>query len=154
MKLLLIHQPTAAGLAALAAARVEAKLRRAKVIVARHVRPSSPPPLPDLSGRAQQSRPVPVRDTSSRQDLGTLREELDTVEQGLRADGIDADAVLLTEGDAAEAFLEVARSEGVELIVLGIRRRSPVGKLVLGSVSQDVLLGADCAVLGVKADED
>jgi len=59
--------------------------------------------------------------------------------------------------DAADAALEAAKEHGAELIVVGLRRRTPVGKLVLGSMSQDILLGADCAVLGVKLspeDED
>lgn len=155
MKLLLVYEPTAAGHAALKAARAEAKLRKAKVIVVRHVKPSGAQPVPDVGSRSSQSAGDLARDSSSRQDLGTLRDEMDSVEQGLRGDGLDADARLLTEGsDPSEEFLKVARSEDVDLIVIGLRRRSPVGKLVLGSVSQDLLLQADCAVLAVKADKD
>jgi nucleotide-binding universal stress UspA family protein len=155
MKLLLIYQPTAEGHAALAAARAEARMRGAKVIVVRHVKRSASQPVPDVGSRSSQTAGDPVRDSASRQDLGTLRAEMDSVEQGLRGDGIEADALLLTEGsDAADAFLEVAKKEDVVLIVIGVRRRSPVGKLVLGSVSQEILLHADCPVLAVKADAD
>jgi nucleotide-binding universal stress UspA family protein len=56
--------------------------------------------------------------------------------------------------DAAATLLEIAREIDADLLVLGIRRRSPVGKLVLGSVSQDVILGAECPVLAIKAPAD
>jgi nucleotide-binding universal stress UspA family protein len=38
----------------------------------------------------------------------------------------------------------------VELLVIGMKRRSPVGKAVLGSISQRLLLDAPVAVLAVK----
>jgi nucleotide-binding universal stress UspA family protein len=49
-----------------------------------------------------------------------------------------------------EDILAYAEDLGAQLIVIGLRRRSAVGKLVLGSSAQSVLLGADCPVLAVK----
>lgn len=51
---------------------------------------------------------------------------------------------------AADEILKVAQSTGADLVVIGLRRRSPVGKLFLGSVSQQVILEADCPVVAVK----
>ena len=48
----------------------------------------------------------------------------------------------------AEEILEAA--VGADLIVIGLRRRTPVGKLFLGSSSQQVILEADCPVVAVK----
>ena len=48
----------------------------------------------------------------------------------------------------APAFLEALA--GADVLVIGVRRRSPVGKLVMGSVAQTILLDADCPVLAVR----
>jgi nucleotide-binding universal stress UspA family protein len=52
--------------------------------------------------------------------------------------------------DVAEAVLAVAEELDAALVVLGIRRRTPVGKLLMGSVAQRVILDAECPVLAVK----
>ena len=52
--------------------------------------------------------------------------------------------------DASEEILTVAREHQAELVVIGLRRRSPVGKLLMGSTAQRVLFDAHCPVLAVK----
>ena len=54
--------------------------------------------------------------------------------------------------DAGEDLVELAEETGAAFIVIGLRRRSPVGKLLLGSNAQRVLLDASCPVLAVKAE--
>ena len=54
--------------------------------------------------------------------------------------------------DVADAIIDVAGEVGAELVVIGMRRRTPVGKVLMGSVAQRVLLDAPCAVLAVKPD--
>lgn len=79
-------------------------------------------------------------------------EDLAAVEQRLAAEGVPHTNVhAITGTDAATAILEAADHNGAELIVLGIRRRSPVGKLIMGSTAQRVLLEATVPVLAVKA---
>ena len=51
---------------------------------------------------------------------------------------------------AADDVLTVANEVGAELVVIGLRHRSPVGKLIMGSTAQSILLDADCSVLAVK----
>ena len=81
------------------------------------------------------------------------REEFEALEQRLADSGIRYRLVEYARGNApSEDLLQASRDEEADLIVIGLRRRSPVGKLVLGSNSQDILLHADCAVLSVKAE--
>jgi len=56
--------------------------------------------------------------------------------------------------DPAEELLNAAEQSDAEFIVIGLRRRSPVGKLLLGSNAQRVLLDAACPVLAVKAEAE
>ena len=58
----------------------------------------------------------------------------------------------MRENDPAEDLVDVADEIGAECIVIGLRRRSPVGKLILGSNAQRILLEANCPVIAVKAD--
>lgn len=67
--------------------------------------------------------------------------------------GLQHEVRTLTDGvDAADDLITAAEREGAELIVIGLRRRTSVGKLILGSHAQRILLDASCPVLAVKAD--
>lgn len=79
-------------------------------------------------------------------------EELRRTAEDLRGRGVSVEVRSPVALDVGDAVVEVAVEVGAELIVLGLRRRSPVGKLLLGSVAQRVLLEAPCPVLAVKAD--
>jgi len=54
-------------------------------------------------------------------------------------------------GDLGDALLGLVDAVGADLLVIGARRRSPVGKALLGSVAQTVILQANLPVLVVKA---
>lgn len=58
--------------------------------------------------------------------------------------------VVAGDDDIAAALLTAAERFGAELLILGARKRSPVGKAILGSIAQSVILDADIPVLVVK----
>ncbi|WP_413336716.1 universal stress protein [Brevibacterium sp. GP-SGM9] len=53
--------------------------------------------------------------------------------------------------DPADEIVDTAEAFGASLIVIGLRKRSSVGKMIFGSTAQGVLMNASCPVLSVKA---
>lgn len=77
--------------------------------------------------------------------------QVDAVRARLDGTGLRYDVRLTTRGrDVAEDIIGAATGENGVLIVIGIRRRSSVSKLLLGSNAQRILLDAPCPVLAVK----
>jgi len=69
----------------------------------------------------------------------------------LEKDGISCQTHLLIRGmTPGEDIVEFAEQNEVDEIVIGVRRRSKVGKLVFGSTAQYVILNAHCPVVTVK----
>ena len=84
-----------------------------------------------------------------------MAEDLEAIDKELTEAGLPHEVLQPTSGlAAAEEILRVVAERDTDLLVIGLRRRSPVGKLILGSNAQRVLLDAPCPVLAVKADED
>lgn len=129
MKIMVGYIDTPEGRAALDRAVEEARLRSARLVVVHSMR----------------------GDEDAREFI-TSRKQLAQLEERLATAGIDHEIRQLARGvPAGEDLVEFAEAEKIDLIVIGVRRRSPVGKLVLGSNAQEVILNADCAVLAVKA---
>lgn len=79
--------------------------------------------------------------------------DLDRVVRELVAAGVPHNVRQLMRGkDVAEEIVEIVEREDVSLVVIGIRHRTPVGKLIMGSNAQEILLRVPCPVLAVKAD--
>ena len=133
MSIIVGYIPTREGRAALVAARTEALLRKVKLVVVNSHR----------GGRDF--------------DAGEARrfeEELESVASDLNDAGIEHEVRALARGnEPAEDLIEVAAESDADLIVIGLRRRTPIGKLILGSNAQRILLEAQCPVLAVKAGE-
>ena len=129
MSIVVGYIPTPEGEAALDRAIVEAAKAPAKLVV------------------INSSRGDAVVDQRFAQE-----EQVAALERRLDAAGIEHVLLQPLRGhDAAEEVLDAADAHGAELIVIGLRKRTPVGKLIMGSTAQRILLEARCPVLAVKA---
>ena len=129
MPIVVGYVPTPEGRAAFERAIEEARLRKLRLIV---VNASSGDALVDSRFASNQ--------------------DWDAVQAQLAESGIEHETARQVAAiDPADQLLRVAHEANAELIVIGLRHRTPVGKFVLGSSAQTVLLAAECPVLAVKA---
>lgn len=78
-------------------------------------------------------------------------EDLTFAKNAIAAEGIRCNAKLSAQGlEPGEDLLQFAAENAIDLIIIGIQKRSKVGKLLFGSNAQYVILNADCPVLTVK----
>lgn len=77
-------------------------------------------------------------------------DEVAALEQQLTGEGLEVEVRHDVVRDVADAVVETATRESAALVVVGVRHRTPVGKVLLGSVAQRVILDAPCPVLSVK----
>jgi nucleotide-binding universal stress UspA family protein len=77
-------------------------------------------------------------------------EGLAELESRLAGRGVEHEVRQAMGADVADEMLRVVDDTGAQVLVIGIRHRSPVGKMIMGSVAQQVLLDAPCPVLAVK----
>lgn len=79
--------------------------------------------------------------------------EVHDVEEHLGESGVTFELQQKVGVDVVEVLLDAMDHADAELLVIGVRHRSPVGKLLLGSVSQRLLLECAKPVLAVKPPE-
>jgi nucleotide-binding universal stress UspA family protein len=131
MKIVVGFIKTPEGEAALKAAIGEAKLRGGELVVVHSM----------MGG-----------DHENVEQVLAYREELDEVQARLEGEGVPHSVHEYVRGfSPSQDLIKAADDEGADLIVIGLRKRSAVGKLLLGSNAQEILLGAHCPVLAVKA---
>lgn len=127
MTIVVGYVPTNEGEAALAAAVTETRRRGSRLVVVLVRR-----------ARAEQHATFEA-------EADALRDRLDDQDVAYEV------RQLRRSEDLADDLIATAAEVEAELIVIGLRRRSPVGKLILGSNAQRILLDAACPVLAVKS---
>ncbi len=86
-----------------------------------------------------------------RQDFERAEKELKLAELALKEEGVECESLLSVRGlEAGEDIVEIAREKKADEIVIGIERRSKVGKLLFGSTAQYIILNAPCPVVTVR----
>jgi len=96
--------------------------------------------------------------TSLEKGTESQREEIEQAERGLEwakslfdEHDIPCETHLLIRGLApGEDLIEFAEENQIDEIIVGVKRRSKVGKLLMGSTAQYVILKASCPVVSVK----
>lgn len=84
------------------------------------------------------------------ESTAVTEQDLDRVTTAAREAGVEATAVQVEDADVVTGILQAIGQHDAELLVIGVRRRSPVGKLLMGSIAQRLILEAPCEVLAVK----
>jgi nucleotide-binding universal stress UspA family protein len=128
MSVLVGYVPTPEGDAALQMALAEARRRETSVVV--------------LNASAGDA-------TADPRHLNT--EQLAVVTERLANSGVPHTIDVRTGRDPVDEIVTLSEDASVELLVIGLRHRNPVGKLLWGSTAQRILLEVERPVLAVKA---
>ena len=96
--------------------------------------------------------------TSMEKGTESQSEEIEQAERGLEwaksvfeENDIDCETHLLIRGlMPGEDIVQFAEENEADEIIVGVKRRSKVGKLLMGSTAQYVILKAKCPVVSVK----
>ncbi|MBR8743195.1 universal stress protein [Nocardiopsis sp. MG754419] len=127
MTVVLAHAPADSAEAALDAAIRQAALQESELVIANA---ASHDALADARAVADSG----LRDLVARAESA----------------GVRARSVHLSDADAADAILDLTEQVDAALLVIGVRHRSAIGKLLMGSTAQRLILEASCPVLAVK----
>lgn len=132
MSILIGYVPTPEGEAALEAGLREAQLRNTNVVILNSPRKGAP----------VDAVLIPEKQVAELVKRAKKHGVEAVVRQPSHAD------------DLTQEFIELAEEVDASLIVIGLRKRSQVGKFIMGSHAQRILLQVDRPVLAVKATDD
>ena len=79
-------------------------------------------------------------------------QDVERIEQLISVSGIQSEFKQFVRGkNAVEELQDMVAANHVSMLVIGLRRRTAVGKLIMGSMAQEILMTLDCPILAVKA---
>ncbi len=83
--------------------------------------------------------------------IRTAQRDLAYAQERFDREGVACETHILVRGlSPGEDIVKFAQDNGADEIIVGVRRRSRVGKALFGSVSQYVILEAPCPVVSIK----
>jgi nucleotide-binding universal stress UspA family protein len=86
-----------------------------------------------------------------RPDLDKIEKQLDYVKETMKSEGIACETHILVRGlTPGEDIVDFAKDHNMDEIIIGIEKKSKVGKLFFGSNAQYIILEAPCPVVSVK----
>ena len=86
-----------------------------------------------------------------KEDIDKAGSRLEKKKTPFKADDIPCEMqVSVSFQSPGEDLVEFAKNNDIDQIIIGVRKKSKVGKLVFGSTAQYVILNASCPVLAVK----
>ena len=86
-----------------------------------------------------------------KKEFDRVEKKLEYAESLFKGKKISCKTHLLVRGlQAGEDLVQFAKDTGIDEIVIGIKRRSKVGKFLFGSTAQYTILNATCPVLTIK----
>lgn len=84
-------------------------------------------------------------------DIKKAESDLEYAKENLESDGINCETHLLVRGlEPGEDIINFANQNNADEILIGVEKKSKVGKFIFGSTAQYVILEAKCPVIAVK----
>ena len=86
-----------------------------------------------------------------RAEVERAEKELDSQAIALKEEGVECETLLSVRGlETGEDIIRIAEEKTAGEIIMGVQRKSKVGKLLFGSTAQYVILNASCPVVTVR----
>ena len=129
-----------------------------KFLVAYDKNTSTANVLDEALKRARQEKDAHVylvrtcKQETNSDKISQLEQRMNAVfDEVFAQNGVKGEVHILIRGlTAGEDVVQYAREKNVDEIIIGIKKKSKIGKLMFGSTAQFILLEADCPVLSVK----